>query len=285
MDPKVGIPYSDQFTVGLERTILKDASIALTYISRTYKDFTGRVNMTAVWEPGSYTYIDENGNLHTIQVYRQTSPSEDDRFMITNPRAGQSSSLLITPKNTYSSFSVALNKRYSNGWMFHLDYTYSRAKGNMYNSGTASWGGNYFENPNRQINAYGYMIYDSPHALSVYGTVALPLGFVLSPKFTVQSGGNWTPYVQVSEIAGSPWIFLTSRGSERLPAYVSLDFRLEKVFPFTERTKLGLVLDVFNVLNRGVPTYVYGQVDGPNYRKAGGVCDPRYFRVGARFYF
>jgi hypothetical protein len=169
--------------------------------------------------------------------------------------------------------------------MFHLDYTYSRAKGNMYNSGTASWGGNYFENPNRQINAYGNLINDAPHSLSVYGTVSLPLGFVLSPRFVYQSGGNWTPYVQVSEIAGSPWVFLTSRGSERLPPYVSLDFRLEKVFAFAARYKLGLILDAFNVFNRGVPTYLYGEVDGPNYKKAGGVCDPRYFRVGARFYF
>ena len=285
MDPKVGIPYSDQFTVGLEQTIMKDASVALTFISRTYKDFTGRVNMTAVWEEGPYTYLDENGDSQTIQVYRQTSPSEDDQFMITNPRAGQADSLLITPKNTYTAVSFSFNKRFSAGWMFHLDYTYSRAKGNMYNSGTASWGGNYFENPNRQINAYGNLINDAPHALSVYGTVSLPLGFVLSPRFVYQSGGNWTPYVQVNEIAGSPWVFLTSRGSERLPPYVSLDFRLEKVFAFAARYKLGLILDAFNGFNRGVPTSLYAQANGPNYGKASSVCDPRYFRVGARFYF
>ena len=285
MDPEVGIPYSDQFTVGLERTIMKDASVGLTFIYREYKDFIGRVNMTAIWEKGPYTYEDQNGNPQTIEVYRQTSPAEDDRFEVTNPRAGMSPTLLITPKNTYTGISLSFNKRFSAGWMLHIDYTYSQAKGNMYNSGTAAWGGNYFENPNRQINAYGYLIYDAPHALNIYGTVSLPWGFVLTPRFTYQSGGNWTPYVEVNEIAGSPWVFLEDRGSERLPDQIALDLRLEKLFTFTDRYRLGLILDAFNIFNRGVPTGVYGQVNGANYRKANSVCDPRYFRVGMRLYF
>ena len=285
MDPDIGVPYSDQFTIGLERTIMKDASVGVTFIYRKYKDFIGRVNMTAIWEKGPYTYEDENGISRTIEVYRQVSPAEEDRFEVTNPRAGMSPSLLITPENKYTGISLTFNKRFSNGWMFHVDYTYSQAKGNMYNSGTAAWGGNYFENPNRQINAYGYLIYDAPHAFNVYGTVSLPLGFVLTPRFTYQSGSNWTPYIQATEIAGSPWVFLEERGAERLPAQVALDLRLEKVFAFTGRYKLGLILDAFNIFNRGVPTGVYGRVNGPNFKLASSVCDPAYFRVGMRFYF
>jgi hypothetical protein len=285
MDAHISIPYSDQFTVGLERTIMKDMSLGVTFVYREYKNFIGRVNMTAVWELSPYTFRDQNDNLQTIEVYRQTSAPEDDRFEITNPKAGLSPSLLITPKNTYTGLSLSLNKRFSAGWMFHIDYTYSRAKGNMYNSGTAAWGGNYFENPNRQINAYGFLIYDAPHAVDVYGTLSLPLGIVFTPRFTFQSGSNWTPYAQVNDIAGSPWVFLEPRGSERLPAQIALDLRLEEQFKLSSRYKLGLVLDAFNVFNRGVPTGVYGQVNGANYGLAYGVCEPRYFRVGMRMYF
>jgi len=285
MDPKVGIPYSDQFTLGLERTILKDASVGVTFIYRTYADFTGRVNTTAIWEPGPYTYTDPDGNVQTIEVYYQTSPGEDDQFAITNPRAGLSPSLLVTPENTYTGLSFSFNKRFSDGWMLHVDYTYSRAKGNMYNSGTASWGGNYFENPNRQINAYGNLIYDAPHAFDLYGTFSLPLGLTFSPRLTILTGSNWTPYVQVSEIAGAPWVFLEERGLERLPNRTALDLRLEKVFSLSGRHRIGLILDAFNVFNRGVPTGVYGQANGPNYGKASSVCDPRFFRVGVRYSF
>jgi hypothetical protein len=285
MDPKVGIPYSDQFTLGLERTIFRDASVGVTFIYRTYADFTGRVNMTAIWEPGPYTYMDPNGELKTIEVYYQTSPGEDDQFEIANPRAGLSPSLLITPENKYTGLTFSFNKRFSAGWMLHIDYTYSRAKGNMYNSGTAAWGGNYFENPNRQINAYGNLNNDAPHALDVYGTFSLPFGLTFSPRFTWLTGRNWTPYVQVSEIAGAPWVFLTERGSERLPARTALDLRLEKVFSLSARHRIGLILDAFNIFNRGVPTGVYGGANRPNYGKASSVCEPRFFRVGVRYYF
>jgi hypothetical protein len=155
----------------------------------------------------------------------------------------------------------------------------------MYNSGTASWGGNYFENPNRQINAYGNLTYDAPHALNIYGTVSLPLGISISPRFSVQSGSQWTPYIQINEIAGIPWVFLEPAGSRRLPAQVALDLRLEKVFTFTERYKLGLILDAFNIFNRGVATGLNTRVNGADFGKANSVCDPRYFRVGARFFF
>ena len=100
-----------------------------------------------------------------------------------------------------------------------------------------------------------------------------------------QSGGNWTPYVQVSEIAGSPWVFLETRGSRRLPDQIALDLRLEKLIAFSARYKVSLILDAFNIFNRGVATGLNNQVNGPNYGKASGVSDPRYFRVGMRFFF
>jgi hypothetical protein len=49
--------------------------------------------------------------------------------------------------------------------------------------------------------------------------------------------------------------------------------------------KLGIMFDAFNVFNRGVETSLYSNVGLVNYGKAGTVCEPRYFRVGLRFYF
>jgi len=286
MDPKISIPYSDQFTIGLERTLMKDTAVGLTFIYREYKNFITRVNMTATWEKMPYTFTDKNGQSQTIDVYKKTSPSSADQFMITNAKEGISPSVLLTPKNKYTGISVSLNKRFSDGWMFHFDYTYSQTKGNHSNTtGGGSWGGNFYENPNRQINAYGYLPYDAPHALNVYGTAALPLGFVLTPRFMYQSGWNWTRYVRVSGVSGSPNVYLEPRGSERLPAQIALDLRLEKLFAFTQRFKLGLILDAFNIFNRGVETNVEARVTNSNYGKANSVCEPRYFRVGMRFYF
>jgi len=45
------------------------------------------------------------------------------------------------------------------------------------------------------------------------------------------------------------------------------------------------MLDAFNVFNRGVETGLESNIASVNYGKALYVCDPRYFRVGARLYF
>lgn len=285
IDPKARIPYSDQLTFGLERSIMKDASLGVTFTYRVFKDFLARVNTTARWYEKPFTFYDENGRAQTVTVYDKSTSSDDDRFLVTNPVAGMSDAVLLTPKNTYKGLTLAFNKRYSAGWMLHVDYTYSQTKGNMTNTSTAAWGGYTFENPNRQILNHGYLPYDAPHAFNIYGTIALPLGFVFSPKFSYQSGWNWTRVVKATTVPEKPNIFIEPRGEQRLPAQVAVDLRLEKTFAFTERYRLGLILDAFNILNRGVETGVESRVNSSSFGKALYVCDPLYLRVGLRLYF
>jgi hypothetical protein len=91
--------------------------------------------------------------------------------------------------------------------------------------------------------------------------------------------------VKVSSISGSPSVNVTSRGSKRLPAQISFDIRAEKVFAFSQKMKISLIFDAFNIFNRGVETTVENRVTLATYGKAKGVCEPRFFRVGMKFYF
>lgn len=285
MAPTVRIPYSDQFTLGLERTVFTDIVVGVTFMYRVYKDFIARMNATATWEQFPYTYRDQNGVSQTIMLYEKSESSPADHYVIGNPRAGEYGSVIITPKNTYKGITFSINKRFSDNWMFHFDYTYSQTKGNMTNGTQAAWGGVFFETPNRQINAYGYLPFDAPHAVNVYGTAVLPLGVVLTPRFSWQSGWNWTPYIRVSSVVGSPSVNVTARGSRRLPAQVSFDIRAEKLFIFSPKMKISLIFDAFNIFNRGVETSVESRVTLDGFGKALGVCEPRFFRVGMKFYF
>jgi hypothetical protein len=150
MAPSVRIPYSDQFTVGLERTVFTDVVVGVTFMHRIYKDFIARMNETASWVQFPYTYKDQNGVPQTIMLYEKTESSPADHFVIGNPRAGEYGSVILTPKNTYSGLTFSVNKRFSNNWMLHFDYTYSQTKGNHTNSTTAAWGGIFYETPNRR---------------------------------------------------------------------------------------------------------------------------------------
>jgi len=285
MDPDIKVPSSDQFTLGLERTLMRDTTISLTFVHRTYKDFIARATVDAMYELNPWTYVDENGQEQTIEIYRQNR-SYEEQMDITNPKEGQSSALILTPKNKYTGFSFALNKRFSNGWMFHIDYTYSVAKGNHPNDWeTGAWGFYYYNNPNRQINGYGNLLFDVPHALHAYGTVTLPWGINLSPRIMFRSGRNWTRTVTGPSWAGRAPIKLEPRGSQRLPSRFDIDLRLEKVFTLTDRMKIGLIFDMFNVANSGVETGMGSNVGAGSFGKAMGVNAPRYLRLGLRFFF
>jgi len=61
--------------------------------------------------------------------------------------------------------------------------------------------------------------------------------------------------------------------------------RLEKIFALIGRMRIGLILDAFNIFNREVETDVESNIAYVNFGKADSVCDPRYFRVGLRFFF
>jgi hypothetical protein len=285
IDPDISMPYSDQFTFGIERELMKDMTLSLTVVHRIYKNFIAMANMGSQWELEPWTFTDENGNQQTMNTYRKL-PGYSEDYVITNPREGISPSVILTPENKYTGFSISLNKRFSDGWMFHIDYTYSVTKGNHvndYNSG--SYGGYNYENPNRQINHYGPLDYDSPHYLHLYGTVNLPLGLVLSPRVRFRSGWNWNRWRRGPPLAGSPPIQIEEKGSRRLPYLTNFDLRLEKVFMLTGRMRIGIILDAFNIFNTGIETWAVTNITNVNYGKATSITDPRYIRVGLRFFF
>jgi hypothetical protein len=66
---------------------------------------------------------------------------------------------------------------------------------------------------------------------------------------------------------------------------MDLDLRLEKIFRFSDKIRLGIIGDVFNVLNRGAERYIYTDVSSPVFGKAYRVYPGRFFRIAARIFF
>ena len=60
---------------------------------------------------------------------------------------------------------------------------------------------------------------------------------------------------------GSVTIFAEPQGSRRFPSMSVLDFRFEKSFYYKEK-RISLMLDVFNLFNRGVVTNVWAKQRG-----------------------
>ncbi|MBP7677809.1 MAG: hypothetical protein KBB14_15965, partial [Thermoanaerobaculia bacterium] len=95
----------------------------------------------------------------------------------------------------------------------------------------------------------------------VSGAVDLPLGIVASGQYTYLSGTYWTPYGDVRSFTDGNFysgrnVFLTERGSEKLPARNILDLRLGWGTNIRGPLRLELSLECFNVLNGDKPLTV-----------------------------
>jgi TonB family protein len=109
--------------------------------------------------------------------------------------------------------------------------------------------------------------YDQTHVLAVLASYEISRGFQAGVRFRYTTGAPRTPvtggYFNGKDAQYEP--IFGAQNSTRLPAFYSLDFRVEKAFLLRQR-KLNLFADVQNVTNRKNPEEIvysadYGQRD------------------------
>ncbi len=294
MDPDISMPYVDQFTVGIEREIIKDLSVGVTYIYRDFENFIDRVNTTGVFEKVADTYTDpDTGSVYSIPYYVQLNPGEN-RYVLTNPKKGKYPIVGFTPYRKYNALEIQVNKRFSNRWQLLLSYVYSKTTGtyDTYYSGDYSNGvaaSKIFTNPNYQTNIDGKPTHDIPHQVKVQGTVVLPWDINLSIYYSFLSGLTYSDYVKVfmpDPEGGEHDIMPNAMGSKRLPDEHNLDVQLEKIFTLAGRLKLGVMASAFNIFNASTVTGVNSILNiSDDYGTVNSLVNPRVFRVGLRLYF
>jgi outer membrane receptor protein involved in Fe transport len=285
IDENIRMPYMHQFTVGLEREVVPDLSVGVNYIYRTNKDFIDRVNLTGEFEAMQYT---DEFSGKTITVYNQLNPGEN-QWIITNPKKGLYPIVAFEPSRKYSGVEFVINKRFSNRWQFSAAYVYGKATGNNDNSYGASnnsslASSSLFTDPNYQINAEGHLAFDPTHMLKIQGSVILPFDINLGVFFSYISGDTWTPQILVPLDQADIDVNAEPLGSRRLSAIADVTLRVEKIFRFGKNMKLGALVDIFNVFNRGTVTWVTTEY-GPEFGQTYSIMAPRALRAGLRFFF
>ncbi|HSQ35923.1 MAG TPA: TonB-dependent receptor, partial [Candidatus Binatia bacterium] len=294
MDPDISMPYVDQYTIGVEREVMKDLSVGVTYIYRHFQNFIDRVNYTGEFEKVADAYTDpDSGITYNIPYFVQTNPGEN-RYILTNPREGQYPIVGFTPFRKYNSVQFQINKRFSNGWQLLFSYVYSKTKGTYdtnysgdYSAGVAY--SSIFVNPNFQTNLEGRPTHDIPHQVKVQGTVVLPWEINLSAFYSFLSGNTYSDYATVSipdPEGGTKDIMVDTMGSKRYPDQHNLDLQLEKIFTIKGRLRVSVMAAAFNVFNastvQGVNSIV--NISDP-YGSVFSLVNPRVFRAGLRIYF
>jgi hypothetical protein len=302
-------PYSTEFIVGIERELFKDFSVGINY---TYKN-KGRLVEDIDWLRG----IDpNNGNwVHytvrepgwdaefgtsddaDITVYGVRAGSEELKLVFTNPEGA---------KRTYHGVDFIFQKRMSNNWQLLGSVTVSKFEGNIGSGYGATWGfSGAFNDPNWDVNRFGRLDFDRPVQIKLQSTVLLPADFALSAFYFHFAGEPWGRQLRVYfpfdpttyDSSNPPFVTVQAEapGNRRYRARNNIDLRLEKTFRISTFGRLGLFLDVVNVLGENWfdinedpggwiladGSFVQWPVYGDHYQANG----LRTFKLSARFNF
>ena len=261
LDQKVHIPYTIQYSVGVERQLRKTTTLAVTYIgSRGVSLFRSR-DLNAPPPPDYLTRPDS-----TVGVIRQIESSGNSR----------SNTLEVSLRGKITDYINAM-----------AQYTLSRAKNDT--SGITVFPANDYDLSGEWARAD----FDRRHRFEFLGTLnpgkLLSLGIAVSaysgaPYSLTTGRDDFHTGIANSRPAGVP------RNSLQGPGYFDLDLRWSHEFLLKKARKekspsITAGVDAFNVLNRVNDVSFVGNLSSPFFGRAVSAQPPRRLQLSFRFKF
>jgi hypothetical protein len=193
-------------------------------------------------------------------------------------------------EGTYKTIEISLQKRYARRWSLVAAYSHTwthefagtyagNAIGTVISNPSFA-AGNYRDNPNDATeNRF------TNGTVKLYGTFEPRWAVRFTPVFKYQSGQPYGRIVQapLNYNAAQP-ILVEPIGRRRQDDITTLDLRIEKQLPVRPGTRIGLYLDLYNLLNAN-PALTINWVTGPRFEYPQSVLPPRIARFGVKFNF
>ena len=292
--PDINQSYVRSATIGFEHELASDLSVGVSFILKREQHLTETVNAAlpfdAAYVPVSLTNA-VTGQPVTIYPLRAAYQGIPTERLFTNPGSGFCG-FCPDLKRDYQAIELTFQRRMKDGWQLFGSYVYGRSEGNKGTGHTESQG-DVFANPNNLVNVDGRLTLDRPHQIKVQGTYELPYGVVLSATYSGLSGTPWARQIRFVR-ADTPLMIAESQivvraeplGAQRLDFVHDTSLRAEKRFGLGAKRTLGLMVDVFNLLNASTVTGLQQtRIDHANFAKPGEIVLPRTARLGARISF
>jgi hypothetical protein len=270
LDPTVRMPYTVQFSMGVERQLRKSTTLSVTYWATRG---SGLFRSRDVNAPPPPDYASRPNP--SIGVYRQIESSGHL----------QSDSMEISLRGKMT--------RYFNGM---VQYTLGRAYndvGGNYNGTTRSTGINSFPANNYDLSGeWARADYDQRSRLNLLGTVHATKYLEFGIGFFANTGA---PYTETTGRDDYRTGYANARpagvrrNSLQGPGFAELDLRWSHDLLFEKSKKEGprltIALDAFNVTNRVNYASYIGNLSSPFFGQAVAARPPRRLQVSARFSF
>jgi hypothetical protein len=121
----------------------------------------------------------------------------------------------------------------------------------------------------------------------IVGRYVMPWDIGFSGSWKVQSGFNYARTISVSmPVEGNRTIRVQPADANRYPTVAILDLRLDKAFDMGRYGRFSPMLDVFNLMNSGVPVAARttNTATAP-FQEVITILNPRVIRFGLRYNF
>lgn len=258
------MPYSSQFTLGMQREIFNNMSLSVDLIyTKSYNN--DRIERTNGVKAGTFD---------------PTIPSKGQRDDMTRGDV-----MVVTDKGTseYQALQISLSKRMSNNWALDLNYLLSSSKGHVEAENNIQV---HNDDPNWD-KQYGYMSYDARHRISLSGIWQLPLGFQVAAIMQYRSKTPWNAIYaydfNLDSISGD--YVDEHRNSRRGFDFFQLNVRISKFFNFGPRFQVQLLGEIYNLTNRNNFTNIFNRIGSPLFGTPLEAFDPRLVQLGVRINF
>lgn len=271
IDPNLKQPYSDEFSVGIEREIVTDVSAGVAYFRRNNRRRFSGINRAV--PPSAYTatvVTAPDGSAVTVFNQDRATLGGAERLITNIPGL----------EDTYNGVELTVTKRMTNNWQLVGGFTVGRDEG-LFDRGL----NDDFNNPNLNINREDAIIsMDSTRIAKLVGTYVFPFKITVSTNLRYFTGQPVLKNIQLRGLnQGNVTVLAEPRGRTRLDDVTLWDVRGSKVFRFGGR-ELEVMVDAFNLLNQSAKTAINTNV-GPLFGRPTGILPPRIARLGARLSF
>jgi len=286
VDRNLTRPHTDEISVNLEREISSGLSGRVSYVYKNMRNVWAEIDLL---REANYTVP---FTIRDPGADRTTGTADDQTFqtMALAPGTGQNRVFTNTGERGNADFQnveFAVNRRFSGKWMMLASY------GMTWSNMAHTAGGGRYGNTTFPYRPFDHMFGDDGRETStlwnykIVGRYTMPWDIGFSGSWKVQSGFNFARTISVSmPVEGNRTIRVQPIDSNRYPSVSILDLRLDKSFTFGRYGRVTPMLDVFNLLNSGVPTTVRttNTATAP-FKEVTATLNPRVIRFGVRYNF
>jgi hypothetical protein len=283
VDPNIEPAYSNEFVVGMSHEATQNWQVSANFIYRKDNKLWNTIDVGvpfSAYRPVPTLDPGPDGIPGTSDDAPLTVYAQDPSTI------GQSAWLLTNPEGsdrTYKGLEITASRRLSDNWQAVASLVVSELE--VIKTTGANETSGVFDTPNDLIYARGLDPNNIPVQLKLQGIYVFDFGLTASGFYRLASGNPYTRELTVTSLPQGPiTVFAEPRGSSRTDTANIFDLRFEQNIRVASAARIGLILDVFNLLNSAA-VGDYGTLTGIDYAQPRAIQNPRLVRLGVRFIF